>query len=155
VNYWKVIFATMLIFGTGVVTGGLVVSFSSHPKLHNQAPRPALPALPGVVRIEFLKRVERELELRADQREQIDKILASSQDRTRRLIQPIIPDLRAEYELTKKQIRATLDESQASRFDELLKLQQQRPRDQRRSPTNRVQSLEHQNKTDRAATNAP
>jgi hypothetical protein len=153
VNNWKVILATMVIFGTGVVTGGLLVNFSNHPKPHSAAQRVALPALPGVMRIEFLKRVERDLDLRAEQREHIDKILAASQERTRHLIQPIIPSLRTEYETTKKEIRDALDAGQAARFDELLKLQQ-RPREQRRAPSTRDPS-ERGSKTNRNALSSP
>ena len=43
-NNWKVIFATAVIFGAGVVTGGLLVNYVtySHPK--NNPRRPAATA---------------------------------------------------------------------------------------------------------------
>jgi hypothetical protein len=153
VNQWKVILATMVIFGAGVVTGGLMVrhgehrGFRSPPRNGVSANRPpqvgapaSLPVTPGILRIEFLKRMGRELDLSPEQRERVDKILKESQDRTRNLMDPIAPQLRAEVIRTKEQFRAALTPEQQVRFDELLKLQQmqqkqqqqQHPRDGRR-----------------------
>jgi hypothetical protein len=161
VNNWKAILATMLIFGTGVVTGGLLVNFSLHSRVRNQPGKTvAAPALPGAIRIEFLKRVERELELRPQQREQIDKILAASQERNRRLMQPLMPQFRAEYESTSREIRAALDPAQAERFDELLKhqqrpMQEKRARDQRAKGTNSPGYLQMTNWQDAVSNTTP
>src|SRR5262249_42076634 len=77
VNTWKVILATIVIFGTGVVTGGLLVrqttlSLLPHPAPSMTATRQFPPGSVGGVRLEFLRRAERELNLTFDQREQID-----------------------------------------------------------------------------------
>jgi len=76
VNTWKVILATMIIFGTGVVTGGLLVRHTvpvppARPARNvgtNGNSRPFIST--ALIRVEFLKKAERELNLNADQKEQ-------------------------------------------------------------------------------------
>jgi Spy/CpxP family protein refolding chaperone len=140
VNSWKVILATMVIFGTGVVTGGLLVHYSEGV----QAPRP--PRVPGMkgpgqlpnaglVRLDFLRRAGRDLQLTPEQRERLDKIIKESQERTRKVMSPY---LREELQRTRAEFREVLTPEQRPKFDELLKhqqqQQQQRARDQRHPP---------------------
>jgi len=125
----------MVIFGTGVVTGGLLVRFADREEHRPKRPapnasHPAQPASPGGVRLEFLRRVQPELGLTAEQRDRIDKLLKESQERTKKLMEPIQPRLREEVQKTKDEFREVLTPAQQVRFDELLK-QQQRPREQR------------------------
>ena len=130
----------MVIFGTGVVTGGLLVRSS----LGSRVPRPHVsgPARPlqaisaGGMKLEFLRRAERELNLTPEQRERIDKIISVSQERTRKIMEPVTPKLREDMKQTKEEFRAVLTQEQQVRFDELLK-QQQRPRDPHRPQTAR------------------
>jgi DNA-binding protein H-NS len=139
VNTWKVILATMLIFGTGVVTGGLLVRNSERIKPHSQKvpgqntshpTQPFSSLSPNGVRLEFLRRMERDLNLSKEQHEKIDAILAESQEHTRKLMEPISPLLREELETAREQFRAVLNAPQREVFDAMLK-QQQRPREQR------------------------
>jgi hypothetical protein len=136
VNTWKVIFATVVIFGAGVVTGGLLVKYSVQTPVHSSRPGNRVPPISaGGIRIEFLRRVERDLNLTADQREQIDKIVTASQERSKKLMEPIQPKIREELQQTREQFRAVLNPEQKIRFDELLKQQQQQhQRDQHRPP---------------------
>jgi hypothetical protein len=138
VNSWKVILATMVIFGAGVVTGGLLVRHSERiraprPKLGPVVNRPGQPLSAGVMRLDFLRRAGRELDLTPDQRERLDKIIRESQERTRKVMAPY---LREEVQRTKEEFREVLTPEQRPRFDQLLKQQQQqqqqRARDQRR-----------------------
>jgi Spy/CpxP family protein refolding chaperone len=135
VNTWKVILATMLIFGTGVVTGGLLVRNSTRvprpPQRNASIPRPPQTFSPAGVKIEFLRRMERDLNLTLEQRERIDNILSASQERTRKLMEPVSPQLREEFQQTKDEFRAVLTHEQRQAFDAMLK--QQRP-NQRHSP---------------------
>ena len=136
-NTWKVIFATVVIFGAGVVTGGLLVKYSvqTPPRPHGQANRAVQPISAGGIRIEFLRRAERDLNLTAEQREQVDKILAASQERSKKIMEPVQPKIREELQETREQFRAVLNPEQKMRFDELLKQQQQqRQREQHRPP---------------------
>jgi Spy/CpxP family protein refolding chaperone len=148
VNTWKVIFATVVIFGAGVVTGGLLVKHSaptpSRPS-HGPANRGVQPISAGGIRIEFLRRVERELTLTADQKEQIDKIIAASQERSKKLMEPIQPKIREELQQTREQFRAVLNSEQKIRYDELLKQQQQqqRQREQHRPPARNPETFSY------------
>jgi Spy/CpxP family protein refolding chaperone len=130
VNNWKVILATVVIFGAGVVTGGLLVNCvkPSHPKtmrhpaataeVHpsatNQPPRVAdaakPPRLPEILSRPFLQRLDEELHLAPDEREAIQKIINEGQNQMRKVIQ----DSRLE-------IREVLTPEQRKQFDELVK----------------------------------
>ena len=129
----------MVIFGTGVVTGGLLVRFAErgrerHPQRVATAVRPAQPALAGVMRIEFLRRVERELALTPAQREPVDRILRDGQERMKKLMDTVEPRRREEYKKTIEDFRVVLTPEQRKRLDGLLKQQQQqRARDQRKA----------------------
>jgi hypothetical protein len=148
VNTWKVIFATVVIFGAGVVTGGLLVKYSvqtpSRPS-RGQPNRAVQTISAGGIRIEFLRRVERELTLTADQREQIDKIIAASQERSKKIMEPVQPIIREELQQTREQFRAVLNPEQKIRFDELLKQQQQqqRQREQHRPPARNPETFSY------------
>jgi hypothetical protein len=126
VSPWKVILATMVIFGCGVLTGALVITTVNH----NHAP----PADPGrraggksdfsplqIQRVEFLRRMDKQLNLTADQRERIGKIMRSSQDRTKPLWDVIAPQMRKELKRTEDEIRHELTADQEKKFAELLK----------------------------------
>ena len=137
-NTWKVILATMVIFGTGVVTGGLLVRYAEHgrdrrPQRPGAVVRPAQPVSAGVMRIEFLRRVERELDLTPEQREPIDKVLKEGQERTKKLMDTVEPRRREEFKRTIEEFRAVLTPEQRKRLDELVKQQQQRAREQRKA----------------------
>jgi Spy/CpxP family protein refolding chaperone len=146
VNTWKVILATMVIFITGVVTGGLLVRFAEKepaPVEHGAAPpRPnPPPGSPGWVRIDFLRRMQKELDLTADQRQRIDKLLRESQERTKKLMEPVAPSLHAEVQRAKEEFRDALTPEQRVRFDELVKLQQ-RPQKRSQPPHEHLPSIE-------------
>jgi Spy/CpxP family protein refolding chaperone len=142
VNSWKVILATMVIFGTGVVTGGLLVRHAGPSRDHRQ-PRPntavhsAQPSPAGLMRIDFLRRMERELDLAPEQREPIDKILKEGQERTKKIMETVEPRRREEFKRTIEEFRAVLTPEQRKRFDELVKQQQQRAREQRKAAPSR------------------
>ena len=81
---WKVILATLVIFGAGVVTGGLLVSYAVHA---NQTPPKQVitqsAVNPWQLRSrELLRRMDRELDLTPEQRKHIEKIITDSQERT-------------------------------------------------------------------------
>lgn len=138
-NTWKVILAAIVIFGAGAVTGGLVVQHSARlrapaPQISAGPARPTAPISAGIVRMEFLRRVQRELKLTPQQQEEVHKILEEGQERTRKLTEPIAPQLREELRKTRENMRAVLTPEQQVRFDQLLKQQQQHPlHDQRHS----------------------
>lgn len=137
-NTWKVILATLVIFVTGVVTGGLLAIYSGRSFV-SRPQRPAPPRSPqtvsaGGMRLEFLRRMQRDLDLTPEQRERIDKILKESQDHTRKLMEPVAPALKEEFQRTKEEFRQVLTSEQRARFDELFK-HPQHPQGQKHSAT--------------------
>lgn len=153
-NTWKVILATLVIFGTGVVTGGLLVVFSNSaahqvekesraegPRRNPQAvPGPAAarePRLPGpqhfILRKEFLNRLNEELDLTAEQRDRIEKIVSEGQQRIQEYSQQIEPQIRAQLSATRERIRAELTPAQQTHYAELIR---RRPNNPQRGPTN-------------------
>lgn len=118
----------MVIFGTGVVTGGLLVRFTGlplpqAPSSGQQKPPPA-PSVGGM-RIEFLRRAGRELNLTDDQNKLINKIFRDSQERTKRIMEPIAPQIREEIKRTRAEFVDVLTPEQREHFAQLAKQQQQ------------------------------
>ena len=133
-NNWKVIFATVVIFGAGVITGGVLVDYVQHcpsktvckepvkkPAVQpaaaatNVAVLPAVeserpPRLPEVLSKQFLLKLDEGVHLTVAQREAAQKIIAESQNLMRKTLQ----DARLE-------IRELLTTEQRKQFDELMK----------------------------------
>jgi Spy/CpxP family protein refolding chaperone len=143
----------MVIFGAGVLTGALVVQFSASRYGFQQQPngvvsRSPESRSPGGMRLDFLRRMQLNLDLTAEQREQVDKILKQSQERTRKIMEPVAPLLHQELQRAKAEFRAALTPAQQERFDDLLKQQQQRMKERR--PASKPEMLP----TNSAATNS-
>ncbi len=138
-NEWKVIFATVIIFGAGVISGGLLVNYAdlAHEKplplaplpleSTNSTPSPSVPAnhsnktvtgsklrLPEILSKQFVDRLEVELQLTLGQRADVEKIIADSQDDMRKAVQNVRQDAR-------QKIREKLSPDQKQRFDDLFK----------------------------------
>ena len=136
-NEWKVIIATVVIFGTGVIAGGLLVNYVdvSHTKVAqsapaqldvsnsvpqistNNLPKPANathPRLPEILSKQFVDRLEKDLQLTLGQRADIEKIIADGQDDMRKAVQNVRQDAR-------QKIREKLTEPQKKQFDDLFK----------------------------------
>ena len=155
-NYWKVILATVVIFGAGVLTGGLLVDYVSHshqksprrPQITNvvrpstnspaplrllEIPRPPLAEKMGK---QFVQQLNDTLLLTPDQRGKIEKIIADGQDRNRELWTNIAPKMRAVIEEVNQQIRSELTPEQVVQFEELLKRPPRRPAGTNAPPAN-------------------
>ena len=132
-NNWKVIFATVVIFGTGVITGGLLVNYAnnSRPKAQhkpaaearaaatNQVAHPPDAAKPRPTEIlnkAFLQRLDDDLRLAPEQHAAIQKIIGEGQNQIRKVIQ----DSRLE-------IRDLLTPEQQKQFDDLVKRPLRKP----------------------------
>jgi hypothetical protein len=150
VNEWKVIIATVVIFGTGVISGGLLVNYVdvSHIKVAQSAPaqldvtnalpqistnspskpaNAARPRLPEILSKQFVDRLEKDLQLTLGQRADIEKIIADGQDDMRKAVQNVRQDAR-------QKIREKLTEPQKKQFDDLFK--QYRPNKKTVNSTN-------------------
>lgn len=147
VNTWKIILVTVVIFGAGVVTGGLVARQANHlsakqlralatasqpghwtPPLQEFPRRPEQELKLNIDqrRIEFLLNASRELKLSPEQRERIESLIRESQERTRQLWERVGPQMRRELTEVKEKIREELTPQQRKRFEELMKRQQAR-----------------------------
>lgn len=137
-NEWKVIFATVIIFGTGVIAGGLLVNYTdvSHLKagqsvqpqldVSNAVPQistngfvkstnsPSHQRLPEILSKQFVDRLEKDLQLTLGQRADIEKIIADGQDDMRKAVQNVRQDAR-------QKIREKLTDPQKKQFDNLFK----------------------------------
>ena len=146
-NYWKVILATVVIFGAGVLTGGLLVNFvdHSHPKNphHAQANAGARPVTNNAVpprwaempppRLaeklgkQFVQQLNDELQLTAEQRDKIEKLIAEGQERNREIWTNVAPKMRAVMQEVNQQIREELTPEQLKVFEEMQKHPLRRP----------------------------
>jgi Spy/CpxP family protein refolding chaperone len=120
VNTWKPIFAALVIFAAGVVTGGLTTRLGLPPK-STAAPGPPPGGFRGV-RNELVDRMQRELYLTVEQRERIERTLRESHERTRNLWETIAPQAQAEQRRVREEIRAELNPEQQAKFDASFKL---------------------------------
>jgi hypothetical protein len=123
VNAWKVIFATLVIFGAGMVAGNLLgrrtgPGGSAHARQPNFSN-----ANPSQLRLwELLHRMDRELDLTPEQHEHIEKIIAGSQERTQKLWSPIAQEMRKETQSVCEEIREQLTPDQKKKFDNFARL---------------------------------
>jgi len=115
VNAWKVILATVVIFGAGVFTGGMLVKITNKPEM-----RPA----PMVFRLEMIRRLTRELDLAPGQRARIERSLSESAERVKILGSLIDPEMREEFKKVHEEIRDVLTPRQRRRFEELQRERQ-------------------------------
>ena len=135
-NYWKVILATIVIYGAGVISGGLLVNHVDHSRPRNLhrpetpvvsgssisptntpgQPGSRSPRLPEMLSRQFLQRLDAELRLTPDQHEAIQKIITDGQN----LMHKTMQDARLE-------IREQLTPEQRSEFDEMVKRPPRRP----------------------------
>ena len=127
-NSWKVILASLVIFGTGVVTGGLLVDHTHHARraLEHEAVRtpPEIPMpKPIADRIgkQLIQTLNDKLQLTQEQKEKIQKIVADGQDRNHAIWTNVAPQMRAVIQDVHQQIREQLTPEQKEQFEELLK----------------------------------
>jgi Spy/CpxP family protein refolding chaperone len=124
VKILKVILATLIIFGTGVVTGGLMIAnVYQRVPTPNAAPlaqRPAVyPPVPfhEMQRVEFVHRLDKQLELSREQREGVAAIMKESNQRTKAMWEPLTPTMREEVKMVREKIRSVLTPEQRKKFD--------------------------------------
>ncbi|MGA2174938.1 MAG: hypothetical protein ABSH38_08160 [Verrucomicrobiota bacterium] len=125
---WKVILATMVIFACGILTGALVMKADRPPAIVPPAPQPLAaslrnPAPPWwqLQRLEFFKRMEKQLDLAPEQREQIDLILKESQERTKPLWDQIAPQMTGELKRVRQEVNKVLTPEQRKKMNELTR----------------------------------
>lgn len=119
---WQAIFAAVVLFLTGAVSGGLATKLyllnTSQPA---SRPAPASPQAPWAAqRMDFLRRVSSRLDLTPDQKLRLDKIIEASQERMRQLWEPVAPQAQAEFQQVRTQMEALLTEPQRAKLQAIL-----------------------------------
>ncbi|HUA67616.1 MAG TPA: hypothetical protein VMA13_03630 [Candidatus Saccharimonadales bacterium] len=141
-NSWKIILATMVIFGAGVLTGGLLVNYVERGHEGNARfpfwrPNPQLqmrdreqlppgelphPPSPEMSRKDFLGRLDKTLKLTPEQHAAIAKIIAEGQERNWQIWTNVaLPQIRQEMEQVRQRIRAELTPEQQKKFAAMVK----------------------------------
>jgi hypothetical protein len=140
-NSWKVILAAVVIFGAGVLTGGLLMNYAdqAHPQdshfpfagtnPHQQMGsrdqlRPgSMPRLrsPEILRKDFVERFDNALKLTPAQHDAIQKIITEGQEQNRQIWTNVAPKMRQEMERVHQQILAELTPDQQKKFEALTK----------------------------------
>ena len=117
---WKVILATLIIFGAGVLTGALIVRHEIEvqaPKHIVHRPPPPPPPIPR----DLVERMQRELALTTEQRERIEKLVSESRERVKILWELVGPEMQDERRHLIADIRAQLRADQTEKFEQLMK----------------------------------
>jgi hypothetical protein len=142
-NTLKIILATVIIFGAGVITGGLLVKnavesrpkdlppptaeAAPHPQANNPepdqsfAPELLRPRPPEMLGKQFVQQLDKKLLLTPEQRLVIGKIVAEGQERNHEIWTNVAPELRRVLQDVRQQIRDQLTPDQRKKYEELLK----------------------------------
>lgn len=117
----KLILAALLLFSTGVVAGVAGSRLRDKASARNALQKRG--DLPPQLwqRMEFLRRIQKDLDLSPEQRQRIEGYVRESQENARRLWEPVAPQARAEMETLRLRIRGELTEPQRERFDNAVR----------------------------------
>jgi len=171
-NSWKIILAAVVIFGAGVLTGGLLVNYveqshskdiqrppgelNPHPQANNRdldQPRPQdllKPRPPEMLNKQFVQQLDNALHLTPEQRAAIAKIVTDGQERNHEIWTNVAPQMHKVLQDVRLQIREQLMPEQRKQFEELLKRfrpagHRPQPQSNSPSPTNKPPMLESTN----------
>ena len=123
-NILRVILATLVIFGTGAVSGYFIgkakgiQTATETPKLTSTGNNSSAPPL-DKGRRSFMDRMQKDLALTDEQRETIGKIFADSRDRSKELWKEIREPMDNEVKRVHEEIKAVLSPEQSLKFDEI------------------------------------
>jgi hypothetical protein len=172
-NVWKIVCATLVIFIAGIVTGAVLVRLGERgPKPWNRPPRevvnqPHVPTNPPPINPirpnnsnannpgnlaplnrEFVPMLERQLRLTATQREEVELIMKTTQERIRDLRASVEPEIRKEMRQAQEQIRGVLTPEQREQYQRLMKRQQKRDENQPPADRRFREPMEPRNRPD-------
>ncbi|HAV61455.1 MAG TPA: hypothetical protein DCY13_03720 [Verrucomicrobiales bacterium] len=124
-NLLRVILATLVIFGTGALSGYFVAKSTI---VHEQTAQPRSGGSRGGIQVSWddrrkmmVDRMEKDLELDPDQAAKVRAIFAESGERSRELWKQFKGPMDAEVDRVNDQIRAILNPEQLVKFEEQLK----------------------------------
>lgn len=127
-NTWKVILATLVIYGAGILTGALVFKSPSRPPVA-VSPTRALPAFPGsdIFQERFFERMKKDLDLTPEQNKHLQGIFRESRERMKTLWDIVSPEMQAELQAVREKIQHELTVPQREKFETLLKERRRGP----------------------------
>jgi hypothetical protein len=112
VKPWKAICAALVIFAAGLATGIFTDRSIPNPSHNNGGP----PPFQGPGRMDrrkaFLEKLDNEVKLTPDQRKQVEALLAESQERIKKMWEPVQPKVHEEYHNTREKINGLLTPEQ-------------------------------------------
>lgn len=124
-NSWKVILATIVIFGAGVITGGLLVDHVQHrprrAEPYAQADNLPPGANPEFLKKQFVQKLNEQLDLTSGQSNRIQQIIAQGQQNTRNLWKIVAPQFQVVWRDTRQQIRDVLTPEQLKKYEQLMR----------------------------------
>jgi Spy/CpxP family protein refolding chaperone len=142
-NSWKIILAAVVIFGAGVITGGLLVNnvepprpkdiqhppgeLNPHPQANNRdhdQPDPQdfpKPRPPEMLSKQFVQHLDKTLHFTPEQRAAIAKIVADGQERNHEIGTNVAPQFHKVLQDVRQQIHEQLTPEQQKQFEELMK----------------------------------
>ena len=158
-NFWKVILATVVIFGAGVFTGGLLVNYVNHSHRNNHRqlanveahppveardsqahtnnlanlPRPRPPEILGD---KFVQQLDDALQLTPDQHASIQKIIADGQERNHAIWTNNSAQMREVIQDVRHRVREQLTSEQQKQFEDLMKRAPRRQQNSTNAPPN-------------------
>ena len=155
VNFWKIVLATIVMFGAGVTTGGLLVSHIDRGRLEinrrppmpfgtNETMRPFGPEMrgpgrgmpefqfprprqPDMLDTNFVKQLDDALKLTRAQQDSIRKIIAEGQERNHAIWTNNAEQMREVTMDVRHRIHELLNADQQKQYDELMKRVPRRP----------------------------
>jgi hypothetical protein len=144
VNSWKVILATVVIFGAGVFTGGLLVNYVNHSHRNNHRPQTNVeahppveahdpqshtnnlaslphPRPPEILGDKFIQQLDDALQLTPDEHASIQKIIADGQERNHAIWTNNSAQMREVIQDVRHRVREQLTSEQQKQFEDLMK----------------------------------
>ena len=109
-----------------------------NPNVRNNPDMPNPPGQQtGILGRDFIIGLDRQLHLTPEQREKVEKLMASGQQRIREMRSKIEPEMRKEMQSVNDQIKALLTTEQREQFDRMMKQRLQRRPEQPNGPERR------------------
>jgi hypothetical protein len=146
-NFWKIALATIVMFGAGVTTGGLLVSHVDRSNRNNHRPPgtefrpPGLehepgrgmgmefprPRQPDLLNTNFVKDLNEALKLTPEQQSSIEKIIADGQERNHQIWTNNAEQMRGVVQDARRRVRLLLNDDQQKKFEEVMNQGPRRP----------------------------
>ena len=103
VSRWKVLFAAIVIFAAGAATGGMIVRTYAPKIVHRTHVTPPV-QMSTEHRMEYVKKLDRELQLTPEQHQKVEAIIAASQERMKKVWDGVEPQVKEEYRCSRRDI---------------------------------------------------